>query len=209
MYLYLNDRDIGEYLEYCGELYTKLADLLEERHKIRSTVTQTFRRAGDMMLFNNDGFVCLEHDLVITELPPAFLDPEALMSTVLDVLNEVMEEDLFDKNYDPSVLSSSRIFFDDVPSVIFEMHLSVLKAGNDGRLSRLIYNVWYKNLYWCEIPSTAGLDHKLRRIIEYKKLHKVREVYLERQNQSLCHNERDRLAIALFADAVDQVYGLL
>lgn len=212
MYNYIEDKFFVKRMKnLCGDIMQDLCHKLKEEYDIGSNFYLVGSGAKNLILQNNSNPIDLDYNLEIVRCED-YEDCHYIKECTKKALNMVLKEyNLDDCQDSTSTLTTSRIYFKDMPKTKFSMDICIVCKDEDGYVHRLIHEKtgWtaWDRYYWNMAPNSKNVRKKVKIIKEKGKWQAVRNEYLNIKNKYLIINDYNHPSFICYIEAVNNVYN--
>jgi hypothetical protein len=206
MYHYVNKATVQPYRSFCADKMNQVKQMLKNEYNLDSDFYLVGSGAKNLVTQNEEEPFDLDWNLEIYNLADPTKNAEWLKTTIMDFLNDILENTPFSNCQDSTSVITSRWKSGD--GLFFSFDIAILIQNQNGTFMRMIHDKYANRYYWTEVPNSKEVYEKLDKLKKNGWGNEIRETYLNKKNMYLRRLDRDQHpSFNIFVETVNEVWN--
>ncbi len=206
MYNYVSKAIVQPYKSFCADKMNQVKQMLWNEYDLDSDFYLVGSGAKNLVTQNEEEPFDLDWNLEINNLAEQTKNAEWLKTTIMNFLNEILEDTPFSNCQDSTSVITSRWKTKD--GLHFSFDIAILVKNKNGTFMRMIHDKNMNRYYWTEVPNSKDIYDKLDKLKEHKWWDDIRSTFLNKKNMYLRRNDRIKHpTFNIFVETVNEVWN--
>lgn len=205
MYHYVSNAIVKPYRSFCADKMNQVKQMLKAEFNLESNFYLVGSGAKNLVTQNEDEPFDLDWNLVIDNLAKPTENAKFLKTTIMDFLNEILENTPFCNCQDSTAVITSRWKTEN--GLHFSFDIAILVKNSNGTFCRMINDKSRNRYYWTEVPDSKDVYERMAILKKKGWWQKIRETYLEKKNMYLRRCDKlQHPSFNIFVETINEIW---
>jgi hypothetical protein len=205
MYHYVSNAVVKPMRSFTADKMNQVKQLLKSEYDLDSHFYLVGSGAKNLVTQNENEPFDLDWNLEVYNLADPTKNAGWLKKTVMDFLNEIMEDTPFRNCQDSTAVITSR--WTTEHGLEFSFDIAILVENSNGTFCRMIHDKLLNRYYWTEVPNSKDVYAKMDKLKENGWWQEIRDTYLKKKNMYLQRQEtKNHPSFNIFVETINEVW---
>ncbi|WP_191014539.1 hypothetical protein [Treponema zioleckii] len=205
MYHYVRNSVVKPWRSFTADKMNRVKQMLKAEYNLDTDFYLVGSGAKNLVTQNENEPFDLDWNLEVYNLAEPTKNAEWLKTTVMDFLNEIMEDTPFRNCQDSTAVITSRWTTEE--GLKFSFDIAILVENSNGIFCRMIHDKFMNRFYWTEVPDSKDVYDRMDKLKENGWWQEIRDTYLEKKNMYLRRIDRDNHPLFnIFVETINEVW---
>lgn len=205
MYHYVRNSIVKPWRSFTADKMNRVKQMLKAEYNLDSDFYLVGSGAKNLVTQNENEPFDLDWNLEVYNLAEPTKNAGWLKNTVMDFLNELMEDTPFSNCQDSTAVITSRWTTEE--GLKFSFDIAILVENSNGTFCRMIHDKFMNRYYWTEVPDSKDVYDRKDKLKENGWWQEIRDTYLEKKNMYLRRIDRDNHpSFNIFVETINEVW---
>ena len=206
MYHYVPNSVVKPWRSFSADKMNQVKQMLKAKYDLDSDFYLVGSGAKNLVTQNENEPFDLDWNIEIYNLAEPTKKAEWLKTTIMDFLNDILEDTPFRNCQDStSVITSS---WTKKEGLQFSFDIAILVQNSKGNFCRMIHDKLMNRYYWLEVPDSKALYDRMDELKENGWWQEIRDTYLEKKNMYLRRNDRkNHPSFNVLVETINEVWN--
>lgn len=205
MYHYVSNATVKPYRSFSADKMNRVKQMLEAKYNLKSHFYLVGSGAKNLVTQNENEPFDLDWNLEIYNLAEPKRNTEWLKTTIMNFLNEILEDSPFSNCQDSTAVITSR--WKTKNGLHFSFDIAILVENSNGTFCRMIHDKSMKRYYWTEVPDSKDVYDRMDKLKENGWWQEIRDTYLKKKNMYLKRiDEQQHPSFNIFVETINEVW---
>lgn len=205
MYHYLSNSTVKPYRSFTADKLNQVKQMLLNEHNLESDFYLVGSGAKNLITQNEEEPFDLDWNLEVYNLANPNQNAEWLKNTIMNFLNEILEDTSFSNCQDSTSVITSKWKTEN--GVHFSFDIAILIENDNGTFMRMIHDKYLNRFYFTEVPNSKDVYDKMDELKDKGWWDEIRKTYLEKKNMYLRRIDRPHHpSFNVFVETINEVW---
>lgn len=205
MYHYVTNDTVKPYRSFSADKMNQVKQMLKAEYNLESDFYLVGSGAKNLVTQNEKEPFDLDWNLEIYNLAEPTKNAEWLKTTIMNFLNEILENTPFCNCQDSKAVITSR--WKTETGLHFSFDIAILVKNSNGTFCRMIHDKYMNRYYWTEVPNSEDVYDKMDKLKENGWWKEIRDTYLNKKNMYLKRIDGSQHpSFNIFVETINEVW---